>query len=76
MTARRTDSESTEGSVWALRSRSAAEEPAFLSIADGQFPAVRIRDRVIVPAKAIEAITAEALDACAATGAAQVGGVR
>jgi excisionase family DNA binding protein len=40
-----------------------SEATLYRAIADGQFPAVRIRGRVIIPAKAIDAITDSALDA-------------
>ncbi|MGQ0842795.1 MAG: helix-turn-helix domain-containing protein [Sporichthyaceae bacterium] len=46
----------------------------YRAIGDGQFPAVRIRDRVIVPAKAIEALTDEAIDGCTTETAGPFGG--
>jgi excisionase family DNA binding protein len=48
----------------------------YRAISDGQFPAVRIRDRVIVPAKAIDAVTADALDGWDAKNVEQFGGAR
>jgi excisionase family DNA binding protein len=48
----------------------------YRAISSGQFPAVRIRDRVIVPAKAIEALTDEAIDGCLTDGADQFGGAQ
>lgn len=39
-----------------------SEMTLYRAIHDGQFPAVRIRGRLIVPAKAIEAITAAAME--------------
>lgn len=48
----------------------------YRAINAGQFPAVRIRDRLIVPAKAIEAMTNDAIDGCYTDGAGHPGGVR
>jgi excisionase family DNA binding protein len=39
-----------------------SEMTLYRAIHDGQFPAVRIRGRLIVPARAIEAITAAAME--------------
>lgn len=52
-----------------------SEMTLYRAIHDGQFPAVRIRGRLIIPAKAIEAITDAALDgSCLVDAAAWVPG--
>lgn len=38
----------------------------YRAIREGQFPAVRIRDRVIIPARAIESLTEQAIEGCSA----------
>jgi excisionase family DNA binding protein len=48
-----------------------SEATLYRAISDGQFPAVRIRGRLIIPAKAIDAITENALDAADFAGGAR-----
>ena len=48
----------------------------YRAISEGQFPAVRIRDRVIIPARAIESLTEQAIEGCSWGGAYLFGGTR
>lgn len=51
----------------AARMLGISEATLYRAVADGQFPAVRIRDRVIIPAKALEAMTDSAIQGVAAS---------
>jgi len=48
-----------------------SEMTLYRAISDGQFPAVRIRGRLIIPAKAIDEMTAAAVDGQAVVDAAR-----
>jgi excisionase family DNA binding protein len=46
----------------AARMLGISEATLYRAVADGQFPAARIRDRVIIPAKALEALSDSAIN--------------
>ena len=58
----------------AARMLGISEATLYRAVSDGQFPAVRIRDRVIIPAKALEALTDSAIDGVAAADSSGIAG--